>query len=292
MDLTYYFVMAFVGEVLDEAWKALMSFFELGGFSQVDLISIFILLVVGIVGGKVVSELLTRLMKMSGVDELAVKVDIQKFLRKVGFSGSFSEFFGGLLKYFIYLIVFLGIFNILGIEAFMRYLQAILGYIPNMVLAFVVFFVGFVFFSHIEELIIGFYRQKGLLSIIDDVEPTTPSYVVLARFIRIFGVSAVFIIVLAILGVDTIIVYMMTAALLIGFVSMFIVGFRDILRNLGISIYMQHSGTFLAGKKVSVDGMKGKIVHVTPLYTKIKHGEGFVYIPNSELLGKDVEYEE
>ncbi len=292
MDFTNYLVMAFVGEVLDEAWASMISFFEFGGFSRADLVSIFILLVVGIVGGKVIAELLSKLLKVSGVDDLAVKVDIQKFLRKLGYQGYFSDLCGDILRYFIYLIVLLGVFNILGVETFMVYLQAILGYIPNLVLAVILFLVGFVVFSHVEELIIGFYRQKGLLNVIDDVEPTTPSYVILARAIRIIGVFATSIIVLAILGLDRIIIYMLVAALIFGVTSMFLINFKEVLKNLGISIYLQHSGRFLAGKEVSVDGRRGEIVHVTPLYTKLKSGDGFVYIPNTELLEKDIQYEE
>ncbi len=281
-----------VGQVLDSAWASLVSFFELGGFSRTEMISVFIIVVVGVIGGKVFSELISRVLEMSGADELAVKLDIQKFLRGVGYHGEFSKFVADLLKYFIYFIVFLAVFNVLGVESFMDYLQMIVGFLPNLALAFAIFFAGFVFFSHIEDLIIGFYRQEGILDVIDEMDPIIPSYKVAARFIKIFGIAVTLVIVSAVLGVNEVVLYIVTGGLVLTFVVIFGVSFYDVLRNLGVSLYLQHVHNFVTGREIKVDGVSGELVYITPVYTKIKTGKSYEYVPNTVLLKKILKYEE
>ena len=111
--------MAVVGQVLDEAWVSITGFFESSGFGQDVMIPVVILVVVGIIGGRIFSELLSRLLKMSGMDDLAVKADVQSVLRRFGYRGKFSDLFADIFRYFVYVVVGLAIFNLLGIESFL-----------------------------------------------------------------------------------------------------------------------------------------------------------------------------
>lgn len=284
--------MALVGQFLDSAWMSLMTFFRGEGFSTNILIPITILVVVGIIGGRIFSQLLSRLLKLTGIDDLAVKADVQKFLRRTGYKGSFSDLVADTFRYFVYLVVVLAIFNILGIQPFFSYLRSILEYFPKLALAISIVFMGLVFFSHAEDFIVGFYRREGLMNVIDGTEPTLPSYTIIAKFIKYLGIISVFVVAMAILGIDVVFLYILTAIITLGTVGMFIVGFSNIFKNIAVSIYLQHSRTFLSGRRINVEGQEGKLVHVTPLYTKIKKGSEYIYIPNTELLNKKVEYEE
>ena len=229
---------------------------------------------------------------MSGMDDLAVKADVQSVLRRFGYKGKFSDLFADVFRYFVYVIVGLAIFNLLGIESFLSYLHVILIYLPKAVFAFLIVFVGLVVFSHVEEFLVSYYRREGIMDVIDGTEPSIPSYHILAKLIKYIGIITTLILAMAVLGFDRVFLYIVATVLISATVGVFIIGFRDILRNLAISVYLQHSLTFESGKRIEVNGRKGKLVHVTPLYAKVKGSDGYFYVPNTELLENTVEYEE
>ncbi|MDY6778464.1 MAG: mechanosensitive ion channel [Candidatus Nanohaloarchaea archaeon] len=283
--------MSLVGSTLDRAWNSMLQFFGQGAFSRVEIISIFIIIVVGILGGRIVSELIRRLLKMTALDDLAVKSNVQSLLRKLDYAGTLSDLIADLTKIFIYLLVAFAIFKVLGIESVLGYLDILLSFVPRVILALGILIVGFITSSHLGNITIKFFRAGPMSQIIDETEASYPAYRIVGRFVTFIGYIASILVALSVIGVNKQAITLLIGIFGLGLVSIFVISSRDLMKNVAVSFYFQLSNTFTAGEHLEIKDHEGEIVGITPLYTKIKDGSDVYYVPNTELIYNIVRHE-
>ncbi|MDY6789054.1 MAG: mechanosensitive ion channel [Candidatus Nanohaloarchaea archaeon] len=283
--------MAAIGRLLDQAWNSLIGLFQTGGFTRTEVVSIAVIVVVGILGGRIASEIIRRLLKMTALDDISVKSNVQSFIRKIGYSGTVSDLISDLVRYFIYLLVLLAVFSLLGMEFFINNMKTILSVLPRVLIAVLALIFGFIVSSYLNSIIVKVFRAGPIAEEIDDSEPTIPVYRILGKFVKWVGYIASVLIFLSILGVNTIIMTMLIGILFLGLVAVFVISGKDLMRNFAISIHLQLSDELNAGDYIKIRGAEGKINKITPLYTKIKEGQEAYYIPNEELLRNILEHE-
>jgi hypothetical protein len=283
--------MSVVGRVLDRASDAMGEFFQYDWFAESEYLAVAIIIIVGILGGRIFSDILRNLLKMTSLDDIAVKANIQSLLRKLDYSGTLSDLIADLTKLFIYLLVVFAIANVLRLEFIGQQMEVFISFLPRLLLALAVILVGFIASSHFETITVKVFRAGHMSQIIDETDPAIPAYKVVGKFVRVVGYVASILAALSILGVNRTAINYLIAIFGIGLVAIFVISSRDLMANIATSLYFQLSRTYTTGEIIDFNGMKGEIVSITPLYTKVKDGSTVYRVPNLELVNNTVQEE-
>ncbi|MDY6773784.1 MAG: hypothetical protein SVS85_01165, partial [Candidatus Nanohaloarchaea archaeon] len=127
--------MAVVGEVLEKGWDRALMFLQAESATRPKLFAAVVVAVVGFVGGRIVGELVQRLLRMTALDDLAVKSDVQSFLRRAGYRGSLSSLLSDLVRWLIYLLTLSTLFYMFGLGFAAGYSQILLDWGTRFLLA-------------------------------------------------------------------------------------------------------------------------------------------------------------
>ena len=115
---------------------------------------------VAIALGKVV-EKMVRTIK---IDHALQKIGWEKRLSEVGISANMAEFFGGLVKWFLILVFLMAATDILQLNQVTEFINSILLYIPNVVVAVVILSVVFIVGNFVYNVVKGSTKAAGVMS--------------------------------------------------------------------------------------------------------------------------------
>lgn len=136
MEIFYHFNQIFVAS-FQGVWFKFIDFLP-------NLIAAILVLIIGLFLadflGRVVSKVLARLY----VDRVVEKTGLKKNLEKLGFKITISRALGLLVVWFLYAVVLIGTAEILQLNQISQFLQAVVLYIPNVIVAVVILVVGIV----------------------------------------------------------------------------------------------------------------------------------------------------
>jgi len=128
------------------------------------LVGAIIVFVVGWIVASVLGKLIEKLIKSIKVDQALEKVGFNKKLGEVGISETVSEFIGGLVKWFLVLVFLMAATDILGLVQVTSFLNSIIFYIPNVVVAVVVLAIAFLVGNFVYNVVKGSTRAAGVMS--------------------------------------------------------------------------------------------------------------------------------
>lgn len=283
--------MAQVGEILDSAWAAMSEYMQVSNLTQGEVTSAVIIIVVGLIGGRIVAQVVRRLLKMTALDDLAVKADIQQLLRKLDYSGSLSDLLADITKYIIYLFVLFALFTMLEVQFLSQQLQSLFTYLPRLFIALLAVIIGSIISSHVGSITMKIFRAGPMSQRIDESEASLPAYRLVGGGVKFIGYIATILIALAILGINRIVIYMLLAIFMTGLTVLVIIGMKDVVRNVAVSIYFQLSRTVSAGDTIETEECSGEIIRITPLYTVINDSGEHFYVPNTALISNTMRHE-
>jgi len=120
-----------------------------------NLVGALVILLVGWIIAKVLSALVTKALRVIRFNQIADRAEIDQFLDKAGVRMDPAAVVGTLAYWFL-MLVFLGAaFNTLGLQQLTNGLNAIIGYIPNVVVAMVMLLVGALLANFVANLVRG-----------------------------------------------------------------------------------------------------------------------------------------
>jgi len=275
-----------VGSLLDQAWERM---FELAAatelqFTQTEAIYVFIILVVGFVGGRITAEVVRKLLKMSPLDDMAVKANIQSLLRKLDYSGTLSDLIAGFTLYIIYLLAVFAVLNVLGLDVVFIYLELLASFVPKVTLALLAVIIGSIAAGHMESIIVRFFRMGPMSTAIDESEATMPAYRVVGSLVKVTGYMASILVAFSFLGVNRTAINLLIGIFGIGIMATFVIATAGIMRNLALSMYLQMSRVLKAGEWIEIEGHEGKVTRITPLHTVLDDGDDTFLVPNTEMI--------
>ena len=91
------------------------------------------------------------------------------------------------------------------------------------------------------------------------------------------------------LGLTTIILYIILVVVLVIIIILIVLAFKDFMPNLTAGFYINRSKNIKKGDNVEVNTVKGKILDINLVETKIKTKEGDeILVPNSFLLKSEI----
>ncbi len=128
------------------------------------LIGAVIVFVAGWIVASILGRLIEKLIKSIKVDQALEKVGFNKKLGEVGISETVSEFIGGLIKWFLILVFLMAATDILGLVQVTGFLNSIIFYIPNVVVAVVVLAIAVLVGNFVYNVVKGSTRAAGVMS--------------------------------------------------------------------------------------------------------------------------------
>lgn len=276
--------MATVGSMLDQAWQMTFELLGAARFTRAEFAEILVILVVGLVGGRITAEMVRRLLQMTPLDDMAVQANIQPLLRKMDYQGRMSDLIAGTTKYLIYVLAIMTVLVQFGMTSVLRYVRIMLSFIPRIGLALAALLLGFIIAGHMESIVVRFFRVGPLSRAIDESEATMPAYRVVGRLVRVTGYVASILISFSFLGLNPTAINLLIAIFALGLMAAFVVATADIIKNLALSMYVQTSRVLKAGQYVEIDGYEGEIAQISPLFTTLEDGSDEYLVPNTELI--------
>ncbi len=146
-----------IGEAILEAivslWEGLVAYLP-------SLIAGVIILVLGIFLAKAIEKIVAKVIASAKIDELISKINVVKKIEEGGTKVVFSQIFGWLVKWFLYIVLLIAVSEILKLGQFTVFLKDIAMYLPNVIIAVLILVVGFVLGYFVDDLIVKLLKSS------------------------------------------------------------------------------------------------------------------------------------
>jgi small-conductance mechanosensitive channel len=269
--------------LLNEIKDALLRSMDiiLDGFSNAvpKLILVLILLLIGWMVSKLVKKLTIKALNIIKIDSAMDRLELSPTLSRIGIKST-STFLGSVVYWMIMLIFFLTISEIINMPILSEGIAAILAYIPQLLIALIIFIFGLFIANMIKNVVYNATDSIGLKGarVISNIV-----YYVLFIFIAITAINQT--------GIDTSIitsnVTLIFGAMLLAFGISYGFASRSIMSNMLSTFYRRDK--FKPGMKIKVDGVEGVIREIDSLSLTIDSGDKKVVIPTKHLIDNKVE---
>lgn len=139
---------------LQTAWNAVAAFVPL-------FLGAVIVFVVGWVIAISLGKLVEHLVRSIKVDALLEKLEIHKAVERGGMKLDSGAFFGGLVKWFVVIVALLASVNILGLSQVSTFLNDVLLYVPNVVVAALILLIAVLVAETVERAVKASVEAAG-----------------------------------------------------------------------------------------------------------------------------------
>lgn len=128
------------------------------------LLGAVLVFVFGWIIASAIGKAVEKLIKTLKVDSALSKTGFGKRFPEVGISVSVSAFCGGLVKWFLILVFLMASVDILGLTQVTEFLNNIILYLPNVVVAVIILAVAFLVGNFVYNVVKGSTRTAGVMS--------------------------------------------------------------------------------------------------------------------------------
>jgi len=133
-------------KALEDLWGGFLKFIP----SLIGAIIVFIIgWFIAIAVGKLIAEILKRLQ----FNRLFAKEGMKKALEKADIKIDAAGFIGAIVKWVLVIVFLLASVNILGLKEFAGFLKDVLGYVPNVIAASLIFVVAVIIADVLEKVV-------------------------------------------------------------------------------------------------------------------------------------------
>lgn len=245
-----------------------------------NLISAILILLIGWLIAKLVEKLLARVLKTVSVDDISEKRGITNMLRDIGIKREPSALLGRILFWILLFLFLVPAMEILHLNYVSQLIGQFLSYVPNIIAAILIFIIGLTVAKILGGSVAASAKGAGL------------EYAsAVGVFIKYFITLIVIILGLAQLGVQTNILTIIFAVLVISFglalaLSLGL-GSRAVVSNILAGAFAREH--FPTGREIEIQGMKGKIVAVGAVTTSVETEGREITVPNTLLIENVIE---
>ncbi|MDB5254443.1 MAG: Small-conductance mechanosensitive ion channel-like protein [Parcubacteria group bacterium] len=130
-----------------------------------NLIIAIIILILGWLIGSLLGRAIWQIFRSLRVDEALRRAGFDSFLRRGGINLDAGAFIGGLVKWFVILVVLIPVFDLLGLTQVNLFLQeVVIAYLPRVIVAALILLIGGVVGDIIERVVVTAARTAGVHS--------------------------------------------------------------------------------------------------------------------------------
>ncbi len=122
---------------MENLWFQLLSFIP-------SLLGAIIVLIIGLIIASLLGKLSKKLIKFTRVDRLIEKTGLKQEMELLGIKLTFADVIGWLVKWFFIIVTFIAVVDILKIRQLTIFLETMVLYIPNIIIAVVILTLGLI----------------------------------------------------------------------------------------------------------------------------------------------------
>lgn len=268
-------------ELLKDAFNnSITGLVELFQNALPGLIAAIVVMILGWLFAKLLRWIVTNILKKAQIDKLAEKQKIDLLLQQVGIKSNLSVFIGMMVYWFILLFFMVIAAETLSVPTITAGVSAIMGYLPKLLSAFIIFLFGLFVSDLIKKMILSATESIGLSGarVIANIV-----YYVLLIFISITALNQT--------GIDTSIltsnVTMIFGSMLIAFAISYGFASKEILSNVLSSFYGKDR--FKKGMRIKIKDTEGEIIKIDSLAITLKTADSTKIIPVKNLVTEEIE---
>lgn len=109
-------------------------------------------------------KLAYHIVRVLRIDQALAKVGFKQAWERSGFQLNTSKLFYELIKWFFIIVFLMAATNILGLTEVTNFLQSVVYYIPNVIIAAIILLIGILVAKFLEGIVQGSVRAAGLAS--------------------------------------------------------------------------------------------------------------------------------
>lgn len=128
------------------------------------LVGAILVFVAGWIVAVALGKVVEHIVKMIKVDDVMEKAGTKSRFKKVGVEINVAKFLGGLVKWFLILVFLMAATDILKLTQVTMFLNSIVLYLPNVVVAAVILAVAFLVASFVFAVVKGSTKVAGIVS--------------------------------------------------------------------------------------------------------------------------------
>lgn len=128
------------------------------------LLGAVLVFVAGWIVAVALGKAVEHIVKLIRIDDVVEKAGTKARIRKAGVELNIAKFFGGLVKWFLVLVFLMAATDILHLTQVTGFLNSIVLYIPNVIVAAVILAVAFLVGNFVYALIKGSTKVAGIVS--------------------------------------------------------------------------------------------------------------------------------
>ncbi len=136
-----------------------------------NVLGALVIVVVGVVVGILIGKAVEKVAQMLKVDHLFERFNIKRTFDRFGIKLSVAKLFGVLVKWFVYIVTFLAVTNALQLQELSVFVNSILLYVPNVIVAVLILTVGVLVAHFVGEVVMGAaegakFKAAGFVSMV------------------------------------------------------------------------------------------------------------------------------
>lgn len=128
------------------------------------LIGALVVFLAGWIISRAIGKLVSRFLQAARIDQAAEKIGWSGKVRGSEMNLSISVLLGGLVEWFLILVFLLASADILGLDQVTTFLNSILMYIPNVIVAVIILAAVFLLGNFVHDVVMGSTRAAGVMS--------------------------------------------------------------------------------------------------------------------------------
>lgn len=131
---------------LQNLWSNIIGFIP-------QLVGALIVLIIGLIVSHFLSKLVNKLISLTNVDKLVHKIDATRKMEEVGVKFSLAVIIAWIVKWFFIIVTLIAVVDILKLTEVNVFLQKVVEYIPNVVVAVVILAIGLVVGQFVHDVV-------------------------------------------------------------------------------------------------------------------------------------------
>ena len=130
------------------AWSTIIRFLP-------AFIGALLVLIIGLLVAAVLRALFEKIVSLIRIDSLLRKLGFETFMERAGYRLNSAKFIGGLIYWFFVVVVVLAVSDILGLWGLSTFLNEVLIYFPNIIIAVLIMLAALVVANFLRGLVRG-----------------------------------------------------------------------------------------------------------------------------------------
>ena len=142
---------------LQGLWATVLGFLP-------GLVAALVIIIIGWIVATALGRVVWQIVAALQVDHLLERLNFKKPLERAGLKLNTGKFLGELVKWFLILVFVMAAADILGLAEVTSFLQLVISYIPNIIVAVLILLAGAAFATFLQKLVRASADTAGLMS--------------------------------------------------------------------------------------------------------------------------------